>query len=148
MSLQTYQNCANEAVLAFHGGRYREAAKKYLESFNASPEPWAENLWYIFHGFTSILKEEYFSPSQSDFDALRRFSENKAEAKLYRCEAAFVSGLLLWIAGKREESADFYREAIRHAGKASERKKKDCIRFIRHYPTRSKNRHATSRGDY
>ena len=126
MSMQVYQNRANEAVMAFHSRNYRAAAIKYLESFEASPGKWTENRWHIFHGFTSILQEEYFQASQSDMEALERIASDRTEPKLYRCEAAFTAGLLSWIAKDREKAAEFYREVTRLADKIkdSERKKK------------------------
>lgn len=110
--------------MAFQKGDYRESANKYLESFEASPSKWAENRWHIFHGYTSILQEEYFDSSESDFQALESVVRNKSEAKLFRVEAAFTAGILHWLAKDREEAAAFYRDAIKLADKTSEKERK------------------------
>jgi len=119
-----YINKSTQAVAAFHSRDFRESANKYLEAFEASPSKWAENRWQIFRGYTSILQEEYFAASQIDFEALQKVVNDKSEVKLYRCEAAFTSGLLSWIAKNREEAAAFYRDAIRLATKAAEKERK------------------------
>lgn len=125
MSMQVYQNSATEAVHAFQSGNYRQSANKYLESFLASPGKYSENRWQIFHGYTSVLQDEYFTASQSDVVALQRIVEDKHELKLYRCEAAFTLGFS-WRLRDREESATCYRDAIRIGEKApeNERRKK------------------------
>jgi hypothetical protein len=113
MSLQqVYMQSAQEAVAAFHTGNHRQAAAKYLQAFEASPGKWTDNRWQIFHGYTSILQEEYFAASKRDFQALDRIVKDQTEASLYRMEAAFTSGLLYWIAKDREEAAAFYRDCL------------------------------------
>jgi hypothetical protein len=88
MSMEVYKNTSTEATLAFYSGNYRESANKYLEAFLASPGKHSQNRWQIFHGYTSIQKEEYFVASQTDFDAFQRIVKDTHELNLYRCEAA------------------------------------------------------------
>jgi hypothetical protein len=102
MSLQqVYMQSAQEAISAFHTGNHRQAATKYLQAFEASPGRWTNNRWQIFHGYTSILQEEYFTASKSDFQALERIVQDQMEANLYRVETAFTSGLLYWLTKDR-----------------------------------------------
>ncbi|CAJ1946425.1 unnamed protein product [Cylindrotheca closterium] len=120
-----YGSCADETVDSFSRGNYRLAATKYLQSFQASPDRWEVNRWQIFHGFTSILTEEYFTASlENDINPLKDIVEDNKELKLFRIEAAFATGLLLWMRGNREEAADYYRHAIQLAEKIPKQEKK------------------------
>lgn len=79
----SFLHLGEEAATAFHRGRHRIAATKYLEAFDDSVgHKYNQFRWQIFHGYTSILKEEYFTASTSDMEALNRISNDKAEAKL------------------------------------------------------------------
>lgn len=122
-----YVGASTQAVEAFQRGNYRESANKYLEAFEASPSKWAENRWHIFHGYTSILQEEYFAATEQDFQALEKVVKDKSEVNLYRVEAAFTSGLLYFIANSREEAAAFYRDAIKLADTAPEKERKRMV---------------------
>lgn len=123
-SFQTYKSKSTEAVAAFYRGDYRQSATLYLESFQASPSTWVENRWQVFHGYTSILQEEYFVPSSSDMEALANIVNSKSEGRLYRCEAAFTAGLLHWNAHDRLEAAAFYRDSISQAEKAANKERR------------------------
>ncbi len=124
MSFKRYKNLGEAAVLNFHQGNYRESADKYLEAAtSASPGTWAENRWHIFHGYTSILREKYFAPTERDLEALDCIIHDKSEGRLFRAEAAFTRGLLLWDVGERNQAAEMYREAIRIGQKASDKER-------------------------
>jgi hypothetical protein len=126
-SLPTYGIIAEEAVNAFHRGQHRRAADKYLEATLAAPSPWSSNRYQIFTGYTSILRESYFTPSSDDLEALGKLARNKKEAILFRTEAAYTLGLLQWDVGNRTEAAEQYRTAIwlgREKATEKERKKR------------------------
>lgn len=124
MSFKRYMNLGQEAVLNFHQGHYRESADKYLEAAtSAAPGTWAENRWHIFHGYTSILREKYFAPTERDLQALDHIIHDKSEGRLFRAEAAFTRGLLLWDVGERNQAAELYREAIRIGEKVSDKER-------------------------
>lgn len=128
MSFKRYQQLGEAAVLNFYNGNYRESADKYLEAATtACPGTWADGRWHIFHGYTSILREKYFAPSERDMDALDRMIHDKSEGKLFRAEAAFTRGLLLWDVGERIQAAELYRESIRIAEKASEKERQRLV---------------------
>jgi len=126
--MDEYRRLGTAAVLAFQQGRHREAADFYLRSFMASPEPWADNRWQIFSGYTSLLSDKFFQPRPSDFDALDRVMNDRAEIRLFRAEAAWTKGFLTWWA-KRDSSdaAEHYREAIRLGAKAKSQERQKRI---------------------
>jgi len=71
------------------------------------------------------LQEEYFEASlDNDVAPLKAIVDDKKELKLYRIEAAFTTGLLLWLKGK---AADFYREAIELAEKVPKQQKRHKV---------------------
>mmetsp|Transcript_12231 Transcript_12231/g.26451 ORF Transcript_12231/g.26451 Transcript_12231/m.26451 type:complete len:356 (+) Transcript_12231:204-1271(+) len=113
-----YQQLSNQAVHDFQSGNHRASADHYLASLQAldGTNQYQANRWQIFTGYTSILREKFFPPSQSDFDALQVIIATKSELRLFRSEAALTIGLLHWDAGDRQKAADFYREAI-HIGR-------------------------------
>jgi MYND finger len=119
--MEHYQLLGNEAVMAFHGGNYRLAATKYWESFKEIPGLRKYERWQIFHGYTSVLQEMYFKPSQDDLDHLLQVFNDKHELILYRTEAMFTLGLLAWDQRNKQQACDYYREAVRVADKASEK---------------------------
>ena len=116
-----YQQLSNQAVQDFHSGNHRASADHYLASLQAlgGTNQYQANRWQIFTGYTSILREKFFPPSQSDFDALEGIKATKSELRLFRSEAALTVGLLHWDAGDRQKAAEFYREAIRIGGKCT-----------------------------
>jgi len=109
-----YGLLSRAAALSFQQGKHRESANLYATAFQATSPfgKWAPYRYHIFHGFTSILKERYFTPSQADFAFLEKVFKDKHEPKLYRCEAAFALALMNWDQGKREDAAAYYRDAI------------------------------------
>lgn len=119
---QHYFLAAKEAVQAFHQGRHRDSADKYLQAVtDAVPSHgvWASQRWHFFHGYNSILREQYFAIEKSDFKTLQsKFVDNEEEPFLIRSHAAFTMGLLKFDAHKREEAAEFYRQAISFADQA------------------------------
>ena len=128
MSRLEYENTASEAALAFHRRQHRLSATKYLEAFLGCPDRWDYNRWQVFHGYSSILQEEYFQASlEADIIPLKAIVNDKKELKLYRIEAAFTTGILLWLRGKREEAADYYREAIDLAEKVPKQEKRHKV---------------------
>jgi hypothetical protein len=120
---------ATEAVLAFQSGRYRESADKYLQAFRKMKAVWADGRYHILHGYTSILREEYFVPSEQDFKELIKIFDNRDEPILYRSEAGFTLGLISWLVGKREEAADYYRETLAVIEQATDQEKKRLVVF-------------------
>lgn len=127
MSNKEYERVADVAVQAFHRGQHRLSADKYLEATRIAPSHWSLNRYQIFTGYTSILTEKYFAPSDSDFDALRQIKRDKSEPNLFRCEAAFTLGLLLWNVGDRIGTAEAYRSAIRLGQKAKDGERKKTV---------------------
>ena len=100
------------AVKLFHQGKYRESANEYWLSFCESPALTHTSRWQIFHGYTSILKEEYFPSSDQDFENMRKVLDDKFEIRLFRVEAGLVLGLMLYTRGERHKCADVYYKAV------------------------------------
>lgn len=112
------------AVMAFHRGAHREAADEYLKAVLAAPDHWMEQKimgavatrYHTFHGYTSLLREIYFAPTEADFQTLEcDFLNNKEEPVIFRVEAGWTLGLLNYDRGRREVTADFYRIALQIA---------------------------------
>ena len=112
-TLKQYYKYGQQAVELFQCNKQREAADKYLIAFDVCPDKTEPNRWQVFHGYTSLLMEQYFEPNEQDKDALKRIRDDKTECKLYRVEAGFKYGLLNYFLGNRFETAESYREAIR-----------------------------------
>ena len=111
-ALRQYQAKAASASLAFHQKKFRDAADLYWQAYTISPGQWAENRFVIFTGYTSILREKYFVPSQQDLDRLQKVFKDEGEPVLYRTEAGFTLGLMCWDRNDREEAASYYRKTI------------------------------------
>ena len=124
MNIPQYQVEADSAVHAFHRGDYREAANRYLAAFHATPGTWAEHRWHIFHGYTSVLQEQYFPATEEDISDLEKIGKNKHEGVLYRVEASITAALLCYDRKDRERAGEFYRSAIRIANKATDKERK------------------------
>jgi choline dehydrogenase-like flavoprotein len=84
-----------------------------------------------FHGYTSIWQEEYFVPSESDFQAVEHIVRDWSESKHFASRGSSSHFLLVflywyWLSKNREEMAAYYREAIKLADKTlnKERKRK------------------------
>ncbi|CAB9510904.1 expressed unknown protein [Seminavis robusta] len=122
---QDYRRLLEQAVAAFHAGDRRRSADKYLEAFRNSPSDWTKDRYHTLHGYTSVLRERYFEPSQEDFNALATIGDSKHEPHVYRSEAMWTLGLLKSDLGKRQYCADLYRSAIHliDTAKPKERKK-------------------------
>lgn len=73
MSLAEYQRLGNSAFQAYYNRQHRLAADNYLAALSHCPDKWEPNRWQVFEGYTSILREKYFTPTQDDLDALDRF---------------------------------------------------------------------------
>jgi len=85
--MQVYQRKADASARVFHSGRHRDAAGLYLQAYRDAPSS-GPNKWHIFHGYTSILREEYFKATDSDISSVSKISSDKSEVKLVRVEAA------------------------------------------------------------
>lgn len=120
MSTRRYLYYATKAAQCFQRGEHRESADDYWESFFSRPDDWDENVYHILHGYTSILRESYFSTSSKDFKNLTSLARDGKAPKLYRQEAAWTLGLLAWDARKREKAGDYYREALAFIDQASD----------------------------
>lgn len=116
-----------KASSAFQRGDYRDSATQYLQIFTGIANKFDSFRWLVFHGFTSILQEEYFAATNNDILALKRVAENNHEAKLYRVEAYFTLGLLSFIRHEVDKAADHYRQAIRIADKTPEKERKKQV---------------------
>jgi hypothetical protein len=121
------QELAFKAAMAFYEGRHRDAADMYLEAIKSAPSKWETNKWNMVRGYTSILREGYFTASPSDLSALKDMADDKSEVKLFRCEAAFSLGLILWDSNYRDQAADMYRECIRVGNKAKGRERTEKV---------------------
>jgi hypothetical protein len=124
---------ADKAGQCFQRGEQRESADDYWESFISRPEDWHCNVYHILHGYTSILRESYFSPSSKDFKNLKSVAYDEKAPKLCRQEAVWTLGLLAWDDRKREKAGDYYREALAFIDQASdfERNKKMMHTVVR-----------------
>jgi hypothetical protein len=80
-----YMETGNEGVLAFQARDFRLSADKYMEAIlNAPNGVWTENRLLMFHGYTSILNEKYFTPAKNDCKTLRKkFVDNENEPTVY-----------------------------------------------------------------
>ena len=70
--------------------------------------------YYCLSGFTSVLRDQRFSPSRDDMAALKRISRSATSA-LDRAQASFTRGYCRFIAGDRDGAARSYREALASA---------------------------------
>ena len=85
----------------------------WLTASVEGPKPnWAQCRYHMLHGYTSILREKYFEPSEYDLDALEYIAKDKNEPHVCRSEALGTLGLLNWDKGNRQCSADNYCDAI------------------------------------
>jgi NAD-dependent dihydropyrimidine dehydrogenase PreA subunit len=136
-STRRYIYYANKAAQCFQRGEHRESADDYWESFISRPGDWEESVYHILHGYTSILREKYFSPSRKDLKNLKSLAYDEKAPNLYRQEAVWTLGLLAWDARKREKAADCYREALAFIDQASdlERNKKMMHTLVRNAGT-------------
>lgn len=75
----------------------------------------------------SVLVESYFPPSDADFVALESVLASKDESPLFRCQAAFSQGLILWDRRQRDDAAKKYRDAIRAGMKATAKERKELV---------------------
>ena len=120
MSTRRYMYYGDKAVQCFQRGEHRESADDYWESFISRPDDWDRNVYHILHGYTSILREGYFSTSSKDFKNLTSLARDDKAPKLYRQEAVWTLGLLAWDAREREKAGEYYREALVLIDQASE----------------------------
>ena len=119
-SRRKYMYYANKAGECFQRGEQRESADDYWESFISRPGDWDENVYHVLHGYTSILREGYFSTSSKDFKNLTSLACDEKAPKLYRQEAVWTLGLLAWDAREREKAGEYYREALAYIDQASD----------------------------
>jgi hypothetical protein len=97
------------------------AADLYWRSFCKSPSQWARHRYQIFSGFTSILTEKYFPPTDADLEKLRQVLNDLREGALYRVDAGLSLAILRNNARDTEDAADLYRQAIEIADSAQEK---------------------------
>ena len=111
--LALYDKHSTNAGNLFYQNRKREGANEYWIAFSRySPSLTHPNRWDIFRGYTSILKERYFEPSDDDWTQLKSVLKDKHELKLFRIEAGLALGLLYYDQGDRFESGEMYYKAI------------------------------------
>jgi hypothetical protein len=127
IEMELWQRLNQEAVQAFHQGDHCLSATKYLESFRATPDKWDFHRWQIMQGYTSVLRENYFVPSDDDLRNVREIANDSKELKLYRCEAAFTYALLSWDRNEREEAAEYYCEVSRLAEKVKKSERRHRV---------------------
>ena len=96
----------------YHSGQYRQSANEYYKAFTFSTSLYHPIRYQIFHGYTSILKEEYFAANDEDFKNMNQVLDDKFEPRLYRIEAGLTLGLLHYIRGDRFKAADVYHRAM------------------------------------
>lgn len=102
-----------EAAVAFWGqGKHRESANEYWEAFRAFPSLTHDSRYWIFHGYTSVLRGEHFVASDNDMNNMRKISEDKHELRLFRLEARFTLGILYYSRSERHKCEDAYHQAI------------------------------------
>jgi hypothetical protein len=124
MGMEVYKNSSTDATLAFQSGNYRESANKYLEAFGIAGKTLTKPVADLPRVHFDSKRKSTFSASQKDFDALQLIVKDKNKLKLYRCEAAFTSGLLSWLHQDQEGAAAFYRGAIRIGDEAPEKERR------------------------
>jgi hypothetical protein len=78
-------------------------------------------------GYASVLRENYFVPSDDDLRNVREIANDSKELKLYRCEAAFTYALLSWDRNEREEAAEYYCEVSRLAEKVKKSERRHRV---------------------
>jgi tetratricopeptide (TPR) repeat protein len=130
--MQEHLKTSNQAALAFHRREFRGAADLYWQAFRKSPSLWAENRFFIFTGYTSILLERYFKTSDHDLKNLKKVLQDKHEVALYRAEAGYSLGVLHWDRDDREAAADYYRQVLALADGAKETELRKNVRDGRH----------------
>ncbi len=121
------------AVSHWERGEHRHSADEYWKAYRAFSTPTHESRFHIFHGYTSILKEEYFPADDVDLENVRKVMNDKNEPRLFRVEAGYTLGLLHYARHERLECAEAYREAIRIGEKKpkakQERMDKKVVQF-------------------
>lgn len=110
-AFRLYLHQAN-AVKFWKEGKHRESADEYWECFQLVPSLTEESRYHILHGYTSILREEYFVASDTDLERMKKLYKAKYEPRLFRVEAGFTLGLLLYIRGERMQCAEYYYGTI------------------------------------
>ncbi|KAL7532274.1 hypothetical protein ACHAWF_004068 [Thalassiosira exigua] len=101
------------ALAHWKNGNHRESANEYWKAFRAFSSPTHQARFHVFHGCTSILREEYFSATDEDFDNMNKVLNDKHEPRLFRVEAGFTLGLLHYSRGERTKCSDAYYESLR-----------------------------------
>mmetsp|Transcript_10196 Transcript_10196/g.12919 ORF Transcript_10196/g.12919 Transcript_10196/m.12919 type:complete len:315 (+) Transcript_10196:154-1098(+) len=110
-AVRCYIHQAN-AVKFWNQGNHRESANEYWKCFQLLPSLTEESRYHILHAYTSILRDEHFKASDKDLENMKKIFDDKHEPRLFRVEAGFTLGLLLYIKGERMECAEYYYRAI------------------------------------
>ena len=111
----------------FQKGDYRGSADAYLAACRVNEDRWHFMRWQVYHGFTSILCEKYFPPTEDHLAFLREIKDDLSEVSAFRAEACFALGLLNWGNMERVEAAALYREGLDIQEKESEKGKEFCF---------------------
>jgi len=124
-----------QAVSAFNAGDQRRAADCYMKAIlSTKNDKWVDmpdsksDRFYHFRGYTSIIRERYFTPTQQDVKTLKKlFFNNEEEPLSFRVEAGFALAYTAYADGDRELAADYYRESISLSRKVSEEERaREC----------------------
>jgi len=112
-----------QAAVALWGqGKHRESANEYWLSFQAFPSLTHEMRYWIFHGYTSILREVCSEANDNDFSNLRKIFEDKNELRLLRMEAGFTLGVLHYSRSERFKCEDVYHRSKAIGEKTAKKK--------------------------
>jgi len=101
------------AVKCWSQGKHREAATHYWLSFRAISNPTHEFRYYIFHGYTSILRLASFEATDDDVKNVEQIFRDKHELRLFRLEAAFALGIVMYKRSERLKCQEIYYRAIK-----------------------------------
>ncbi len=100
------------AVTSWHQGKHREAATNYWLLFREFSNPTDEKRYYIFHGYTSTLREGDLELSDDDVKNLEAVFRDKHEPRLFRLEAGYALGVISYKRSERLKCQDYYHRAI------------------------------------
>ena len=99
-------------------GDWRGCADSYLAAYQGSSRRWTckYNCW---SGYTSVLAEDRFAPTDADVRALKRVADDDAAPTLDRANATFARGYVLKNRGDRASAARAYRACVEMASGAA-----------------------------
>ena len=116
-----------DALTFWNQGKHREAATSYWLSFRAIPNPTYETRYHIFHGYTSILRDNYFEASDDDVKNLEQIFRDKHEPRLFRLEAGFTLGVISYARSERLKCQEYYHHAITIGEKSPKNSKQERL---------------------